>query len=149
MNKLALLVLMGLFSMGSAYAAAYKGVDGKTHFTGSFGMGHGPVRITREADHRAAKRMCLMHIDKFVAKVKANEEDHVRLANHCSRGHFNTIWRLTGGSVEKSVIHKGEAVDEWEKAARDAGENLGIHPIDHVPSQSWRNHLEKLSKKVK
>jgi len=148
-------IICTAFTVNLASAGMAIGEGGKSHPFGSDtwhhgishepALGHGPaVQVVQPQHYLAAKRFCLMHVDRFVTAVKANEEDHVRLANLCSRGYFHNVWKLTGGE-EPKLTHNGyESVHEWEKGIREAAERLADHG---VPSEAWRKHLMGLSKK--
>lgn len=150
-----IVLIIGLLSMvvASAYSAqavAFTGADGKTYFGGSdawstnIAPAHETIVPVPVAHHQAAKRMCLSHVDNFVKAVKATTEDHVRLANYCSRGYFNHVWKLTGGISEKLVEHEGNQVEGWEKEVREAASHLKGGGV--VPSEAWLKHMTKLNK---
>jgi hypothetical protein len=146
--------------VNQASAGVAKGMDGKNHPFGSDAWQWNRVPVVKHMEwmrpvsttvrlvphHHflAAKRFCLLHVDHFVREMKANEEDHVRLANLCSRGLFHHVWKLTGGEEPKLTHHGYESVHEWEKEVREAAEHLSNHGI---PSEEWRKHLMGLSNK--
>ena len=144
-----LFAVCAAMALGDAHAGAYRGKDGEIHSFGSDAwrrMGPRPMHVVLVPHHHylASKRFCLMHVDRFMREVKASNEDHLRLANLCSRGLFHTVWKLTGGEEPKLTHHGYESVHEWEKEVREAVEHLPDHGI---PSEAWRKHLMGLANK--
>ncbi len=128
-----------------ADAGVTRGRDGKIHRFGSDAWNRmGPRHVVLVPHHHylASKRFCLLHVDRFVREVKASNEDHLRLANLCSRGLFHTVWKLTGGEEPRLLHHGYESVHEWEKEVREAVEHLPDHG---TPSESWIKLMKDLS----
>ena len=89
-------------------------------------------------EHLAARNFCLLAVNQFFDDVKDGHENHALLANWCSKGEF-------GGEESKLVIHQGEAMQRWEKQARQDAKHLE-NPFDREVVISKLREIPKKKK---